>query len=262
MPATGPTLATAIGSELPNLSVALGSPFEVFGVRPGATEKLDAGNHRMSVSVGKGLDDWDLNPYRVSHAPIPMALELYDVKRELQRVKAALDEAVADCDCDYSTVFNLRDTYGDSLDKLLVYDPDAKIKRKQKLDEVCRDFRSPPIYEPSPVTIRRLAVVERGDAELLLRFEYYFTKPSVMSVHGRAIEFADRIGPDWRIRTGRLSALRGVFPPFTGIQLPQVHHDLQVALNAAPYGGTTPGANRQERASQISLWSSETCLPS
>jgi hypothetical protein len=91
----------------------------------------------------------------------------------------------------------------------------------------------PPIHRQPLVDIRKTEVVERNEKTLLLRFEYYFCRPSGLSVHGRALEFAELEQGYWKIRRDRFSALRGGAPPFHGKQLPQVYLALQTAVDAS-----------------------------
>lgn len=51
------------------------------------------------------------------------------------------------------------------------------------------------------------------------------------------------------MRTDRFGALRGLYPPFQGKLPPQVHRNLQVALNARAYVSARPEQVSSEFAS-------------
>lgn len=241
--AKGPTFATAISAGLPSLPSLLGDPSSIFAVRRADDDELEEGMHRIIPELKSDLESWELDPYGSGDLTDAAGLVIYDVRQELADIEETLRAEASKRytgQANYTRVYDLGRDFLDCANALLVYDPDARIKPKKKLtsmfggDDWLRWI--PPIYKTQIVTIRNLATVAKTDSELLLRFEYYFKRPSGLSVHGRALEYADRQENAWKIRTNRFSALRGLSPPFRGKQIPQVHRDLQIALNAGAFG--------------------------
>ncbi|WP_426122770.1 hypothetical protein [Pararhizobium sp. PWRC1-1] len=240
----GPTLPIALAHELPLLAFKLGKPNRVLGIRPPPEPGVTSDGFRMLIKPNEPPEHRERSYYETREADIADEMEVFDVHEELEAAEILLREAA------HNRLFALRhcsrlteagSKYMDAINDVLIYDPGAQIPLEENLEDIFRgvDWRGlmPPMWTIPVVDIRNVEIVDRGDDEVLLRFEYYFDNPGGQSVHGRALEFVDIDDDHWRVRHNQYSALRGVDPPFKGVQLRQVYQSLQTALDTGRYDG-------------------------
>lgn len=243
VPAYGPTLPIAIAHAMPNLASELGNAEMVLGIRPRSDFEPTTEVFPLVIKPYKNFEEREDNRYQTKEVPIYDELVAFDVYRELDEIEGMLRDAANKRfgrPNEPSRLPDLGIDFMDAINDIVVYDPDARIPLILKLEEIFdgADWRIwVPTSVPSVVDIRNVEIVGHGIDEALFRFEYYFSKPGGLSVHERGLEYADLKDNCWVVRQDRYSALRGIDPPFKGLQLPQVYHSLQAALNKGCYVG-------------------------
>ena len=235
----GPTLPIAIAHSVPSFSTAVGNSRTVLGIRPCCEFGRSYHGYGLVVRTQGGVNDRMAALYGTRDVDIPENLEAFDVWEELNGIEGGLRYFAQDKIDDprfHQGIFDRGAEWVGAVNQVLIYDPKAKIDLDESLDEIFdgADWRpwmqGIPTHSPR-VDIKNVEIVERDDETLLLRFEYYFPDGGGPSVHNRELEFADLSRGRWKVRSGRCSALRGLFPPFNGWQLPMVYADLQQALD-------------------------------
>ncbi|TAV21278.1 hypothetical protein ELI36_32560 [Rhizobium ruizarguesonis] len=236
---TAPTLPIAIAHSVPGFSTGVGSSRTVLGVRPYGASGRSFHGYGLVVEIDDHGEGEPFGRYNTRHVDIPEHLEAFDVWEELNDIEGGLRYFAQDKIDDpnfHQGIIDRGVEYVEAVNQVLIYDPKAKIDLDESLEEIFDGadwapwMRSLPVHAPH-VDIQNVEIVEREQETLLLRFEYYFADPSGLSVHNTELEFVDLVRGRWKVRTGRYSALRGLCPAFNGWQLPQVHSDLQRALD-------------------------------
>lgn len=221
----------------------------VLGIRPRSDFEPTTELFPLVIKPFKNLAEREDNRYQTKEVLVSDELVAFDVYRNLDDIEGMLRDAANKRfgrPNEPSLLSDLGIDYMDAINDIAVYDPDARIPLIFKLEEIFdgADWRLwIPTSVPSVVDIRNVEIVGHGSDvghgidEALFRFEYYFSKPGGLSVHERGLEYADLKCDRWVVRQDRYSALRGIDPPFKGLQLPQVYHSLQSALDRGCYVG-------------------------
>lgn len=240
----GPTFAIAIGQALPNLSRCLGNSRTILGARPFQDGCKDFYGFELDVDPDEVTPDLLTNRYG-ARQPVPapsdldhLEIEAYDVYETMDSIEGLLRYAAQDLIDDESRHGLIRARaleYRQAVSDVLVYDPKAKIDIVESLAEIFDGRDWGPFFPPERiihpvVQIAKVAIVEKSEDVLLLRFDYQNGDE-----YGRELEFVDIKKGRYCIRRSRYSALRSFDPAFNGWQLPAVYNALQEALDTECY---------------------------